>query len=34
MMKLPEQFRALFAEASPLSEEHGRVMAQWAKGGS
>ena len=33
MMKLPEQFRALFAEANPLSEEHGRAMATWARGG-
>jgi len=35
MRKLPEQFKKMFAatEGKPLSEEHGRLMAEWAKGG-
>ena len=33
MMKLPEQFRELFAELSSLSEQHGRSLAAWARGG-
>lgn len=32
MMKLPQQFRALFSKSQPLSEEMGRDMAEWAKG--
>ena len=32
MTKLPRQFEALFAEASPLCEDHGQAMAQWAAG--
>lgn len=36
MRKLPEQFKRLFEESKgkPLSEEHGRALAEWAKGGS
>ncbi len=34
MMKLPEQFRTVFAERRPLSEEIGRELAAWAAGGS
>jgi len=36
MRKLPEQFKKMFSatEGKPLSEEHGRLMAEWAKGGS
>jgi energy-coupling factor transporter ATP-binding protein EcfA2 len=34
MMKLPGQFRALFMDEKPLSEEHGVSMAQWAAGDS
>lgn len=30
--KLPEQFRAMFAEPSQLSEGHGQVIAEWAAG--
>jgi energy-coupling factor transporter ATP-binding protein EcfA2 len=33
-MKLPEQFRQLFSEAMPLSEDHGESMAKWAEGGA
>src|SRR5215472_13849185 len=32
MMKLPEQFRAIFAENKSLDEEIGRSLALWAKG--
>jgi hypothetical protein len=31
-MKLPLQFRELLADGKPLSEEHGRRMALWARG--
>ena len=34
MIKLPEQFRALFADSRPLDEDHGRALAAWAKGGA
>jgi len=34
MMKLPAQFRALFELARPLDEEHGRALAEWARGGA
>lgn len=34
MMKLPEQFRGIFAEERPLSEEIGAALATWARGGS
>lgn len=36
MRKLPEQFRELFArtDGKPLSEEHGRLLAEWARGSS
>lgn len=34
MLKLPEQFRALFAERRALDEETGRSLAQWAAGGT
>lgn len=33
MMKLPAQFRSLFAEARPLDETIGRELATWARGG-
>lgn len=33
MMKLPEQFKAMFADSKPLSEDTGRLLAQWATGG-
>ena len=32
MMKLPEQFKGIFAEQRPLSEEIGAELAQWAQG--
>lgn len=34
MRKLPEQFKAMFEKSpnAPLSEEHGRKLAEWAKG--
>lgn len=32
-MKLPEQFRAIFADRQPLSEDIGRQLAEWARGG-
>ena len=34
MMKLPEQFKGIFAEQKPLDEETGRALALWAKGGT
>ncbi len=34
MMKLPAQFKSIFAEAAPLSEDIGRALATWAKGGA
>lgn len=33
-MKLPRQFEALFADRTPLSEDHGETMAKWAQGGA
>lgn len=33
-MKLPEQFRQLFSDATSLSEDHGESMARWAEGGA
>jgi hypothetical protein len=33
MMKLPEQFRLIFAEPKPLSEDIGEQLARWAAGG-
>jgi hypothetical protein len=33
-IKLPGQFRELFAEDKPLSRDHGESMARWANGGS
>jgi hypothetical protein len=33
MMKLPQQFKGIFAERVPLSEDIGRQLAEWAKGG-
>lgn len=33
MVKLPEQFKTLFADGKPLSREHGRKLAEWARGG-
>lgn len=34
MMKLPEQFREIFAKEQPLSESIGEKLAAWAKGGA
>lgn len=34
MMKLPAQFKDIFAEQQPLSEDIGRQLATWAKGGT
>lgn len=34
MMKLPEQFKAIFADRQPLSEDIGRELASWASGGA
>lgn len=34
MIKLPEQFRNIFADRQPLSEDIGRKLAEWAKGGT
>lgn len=33
MIKLPEQFRQLFADSVPLSEDLGESFAKWAEGG-
>lgn len=33
-VKRPRQFRDLFAEGKPLTREHGRALAEWAKGGT
>lgn len=33
-MKLPQQFRDIFATREPLSEDIGRKLAEWAKGGA
>lgn len=32
MMKLPSQFKKIFADEQPLSEDIGQQLAQWAKG--
>lgn len=34
MMKLPIQFQSIFADSAPLSEDIGRQMAEWARGGA
>lgn len=34
MMKLPAQFKNIFAESAPLSEDIGRRLAEWARGGA
>lgn len=34
MMKLPIQFKEIFAAQAPLSEDIGRQLATWAKGGT
>jgi hypothetical protein len=34
MMKLPAQFKDIFAEQKPLDEDTGRALATWARGGS
>ncbi len=34
MMKLPEQFKDFFGDGKPLSEDLGRRMAEWARGGT
>lgn len=33
MIKLPAQFRDIFADNRPLDEDHGAAMATWARGG-
>ncbi len=33
MMKLPAQFKDIFAEQKPLDESIGRALAEWARGG-
>lgn len=33
-LKLPEQFRDIFAKSRPLDEAHGEAMAKWAAGGT
>jgi hypothetical protein len=33
MIKLPEQFKPIFANPRPFDKAHGEAMAQWAKGG-
>lgn len=33
MMKLPAQFKSIFAAQEPLSEDIGRQLAEWAQGG-
>jgi hypothetical protein len=33
IVKLPQQFRQMFADKQPLSEDHGRQLAEWASGG-
>jgi hypothetical protein len=32
-MKLPGQFRDMFGGKEPLSEKHGKLLAEWARGG-
>lgn len=34
MMKLPQQFKSIFADQKPLDENIGRALAEWARGGS
>jgi hypothetical protein len=34
MMKLPAQFKGIFAEQKPLDENIGRALASWARGGN
>lgn len=34
MMKLPAQFKDIFAERKPLDETIGRALAEWARGGA
>lgn len=34
MMKLPAQFKGIFAEQKPLDENIGRALAEWARGGN
>lgn len=33
-MKLPGQFREMFARGDPMSEAHGKLLAEWARGGA
>lgn len=33
-MKLPGQFREMFTRGQPLSEAHGKMLAEWARGGA
>lgn len=32
MKKLPEQFRTVFNDGEPMSEKHGKALAEWHKG--
>lgn len=34
VMKLPKQFRGVLNDGKPMSEEHGRALAQWAGAGA
>lgn len=34
LIKLPEQFKTLFATPGPITRDHGRALATWAKGGA
>lgn len=34
MMKLPQQFKGIFAENKPLDEDIGRALAEWSRGGT
>lgn len=34
IVKLPQQFRGIFADSKPLSEDIGRQLAEWARGGA
>lgn len=33
-IKLPEFFKSIFTEGHPLSKQHGRALAEWARGGT
>ncbi|MFA6125503.1 ATP-binding protein [Sphingomonas sp.] len=34
IIKMPEQFKKMFSDGQTLTEEHGRLMAEWARGGT